>query len=71
LGRLLQHVQRLVEKVDAIGLRRINKSSRLAAIDGLRKGVLEERILHIMLMNEPEVGDGQGEHHADCGWLDH
>jgi hypothetical protein len=35
LRRLLQPVQGLVEEADAIGLRRINKSSRLAAIDGL------------------------------------
>jgi hypothetical protein len=32
---LLQPVHRLVEEADAIGLRRINKFSRLAAVDGL------------------------------------
>jgi hypothetical protein len=46
-GHLLQPVQRLVEEADAVRLRRINKSSRLAAVDGLREGALKEHILHI------------------------
>jgi hypothetical protein len=49
---------RLVEKANVIGLRRINKSSRLAAVDGLREGVMQEHILHVKLMNMPVVGDG-------------
>jgi hypothetical protein len=32
---------------------------------------MQEHILHIELMNRPGVGDGQGEHGADRGWLDH
>jgi hypothetical protein len=40
LGRLLQPVQRLVEEADTIGLHRINKSSRLVVVDGLREGVV-------------------------------
>jgi hypothetical protein len=54
-----------------IELCRINKYSRLAAVDGLRVGVMQERILHIKLMNMPGGGDDQGEHRADRGWLDH
>jgi hypothetical protein len=68
---LLQPVQRLVEEADAIGIRRINKSSRLAAVDGLQEGAVQERILHIELMNRPGVGDSQGEDSADHGRLDH
>jgi hypothetical protein len=54
-----------------IGLRRINKSSRLAAVDGLRVGVVHEHILHNKLMNGPGAGDGQGEHRVDRGRLAH
>jgi hypothetical protein len=32
---------------------------------------MREHILHIELMNRSGVGDGQGEHGADRGWLDH
>jgi hypothetical protein len=46
-GHLLKPVQRLIEKANTIGLRRINKSSRLGVIDGLREGVIHEYILHI------------------------
>jgi hypothetical protein len=41
-----------------IRLRMINKSSRLATVDDLRKGVMKEHILHIELMNGPGVGVG-------------
>jgi hypothetical protein len=68
---LLQPVQRLTEEADAIELRRINKSSRLAIVDGLRRGVVQECILDIKLMNRPGARDGQGEHGADRGRLDH
>jgi hypothetical protein len=71
LGRLLQFIQRLAEKANTIGLRRINKSSRLAAIDGLQEGTVQEHILHIDLMNGSGAGDNQGEHGADRGRLDH
>jgi hypothetical protein len=54
-----------------IRLRRINKSSRLPVVDSLREGVVHERILHIKLMNRPGAEDGQGEHGADRGRLDH
>jgi hypothetical protein len=54
-----------------IGLRRINKSSRLAVIDDLRKGVVPEHIFHIKLMNWLGVRDDQGEHGADHGRFDH
>jgi hypothetical protein len=52
-------------------LHRINKSSRLAAVDDLREGVMQEHILHIKLMNWPGARDDQGEHGADRGQLDH
>jgi hypothetical protein len=32
---------------------------------------VQEHILHIKLMNRPVVRDGQGEHSADHGRLDH
>jgi hypothetical protein len=32
---------------------------------------VQERILHIKLMNRPRVEDGQGENSVDRGWLDH
>jgi hypothetical protein len=32
---------------------------------------MQERILHIELVNGPGAGDGQGEHDVDHGWLDH
>jgi hypothetical protein len=43
----------------------------LAIVDGLREGAMQEHILHIKLMNRPGAGDGQGEHGADHGRLDH
>jgi hypothetical protein len=52
-------------------LRRINKSSGLAIVYGLRKGVVQEHIIHIKLTNQPRVRDDQGEHGADRGRLDH
>jgi hypothetical protein len=36
----------------------INKSSRLAVVDGLQKGAVREHILHIELMNRLGAGDG-------------
>jgi hypothetical protein len=36
----------------------INKSRRLAVVDGLQKGAVRERILHIELMNRLGAGDG-------------
>jgi hypothetical protein len=41
-----------------IGLRRINKSSRLVVVDGLHEGAIQEHILHVKLMNQPGAGDG-------------
>jgi hypothetical protein len=32
---------------------------------------MQKHILHIKLMNRPGVGDGEGEHGADRGRLDH
>jgi hypothetical protein len=31
---------------------------------------MQERILHIKLMNGPGAGDDQGEHRVDCSQLD-
>jgi hypothetical protein len=70
LGHLFQLIQRLVEEADMIELRRINKSSRLAIVDGLREGAVQEHILHIELMNRPGAGDDQREHSAGRGRLD-
>jgi hypothetical protein len=49
----------------------VNKSSRLAKVDGLRDGAVQERILHIKLMNRSGVGDGQRVYGVDRGWFDH
>jgi hypothetical protein len=54
-----------------IRLRRINKSIRLTIVNGLREGAAQERILHIELVNRSGAGNGQGEHGADHGRLDH
>jgi hypothetical protein len=50
---------------------RINKSSRLTALYGLQEGAMQEHILHINLMNGPAARDGQEEHCADHGQLEH
>jgi hypothetical protein len=52
-----------------IRMRRINKSNRLAAVDGLQEGVVHEGILHIGLANQPGARDGQGEHGVDPAGL--
>jgi hypothetical protein len=51
LRYLLQPIQRLVDVANMIGLYRINKSSRLAAVDGLQECAVQEHILYINLMN--------------------
>jgi hypothetical protein len=43
----------------------------MVIVDGLREGVVQECILDIKLMNRPGARDGQGEHGADHGRLDH
>jgi hypothetical protein len=40
-------------------LRRINKSSGLAIVYGLRKGAVQEHIIHIKLMNQPGARNDQ------------
>jgi hypothetical protein len=54
-----------------IRLHRINKSNRLAVVNGLQEGVMQERILHIELVNRLGAGDSQGEQGMDRGGLDH
>jgi hypothetical protein len=49
-GRLVQSVQRLVERIDTIGLRRINKFNRMVVVDDIQEGVVQEHILHIKLI---------------------
>jgi hypothetical protein len=49
-GRLLQPVERHVEAVDSVRLRRINKPCQLAAVDCLRESTMQEHILHIKLV---------------------
>jgi hypothetical protein len=43
----------------------------LVAVDDLQEGAMQERILHIELMNWPGVGDDQGEHGVNRGRLNH
>jgi hypothetical protein len=56
---------------NAIGLRRIIKSSRLAIVDGFREGAVQECIFHIKLVYRPGAGDNQREHGVERGWLDY
>jgi hypothetical protein len=46
-------------------------TNRLAVVDGLQEGAVQECILHIEFMNRPGAGDNQGEDSVDRGWLDH
>jgi hypothetical protein len=56
-GHLLQPVERLVGVTDPIRLCGINKPHRLATADYLREGAMQERVLHIELMNRPGAQD--------------
>jgi hypothetical protein len=50
-GCLLQPIERLVEAADPVKLRRINKPCQLAIVDYLRESTMQERILHIKLVD--------------------
>jgi hypothetical protein len=50
-GTYVSPYNELLRRQTRIGLRRINKSSMLAALDGLREGAVQEHILHIKLLN--------------------
>jgi hypothetical protein len=50
-GHLLQAIERLVEATDPVKLCRINKPHRLAAVDCLRESTMQERVLHIKLLD--------------------
>jgi hypothetical protein len=51
--RLLQPIKRLVEAVDPARLRKINKPDRLATVNYLREGTMQEHVLHIKLVDRP------------------
>jgi hypothetical protein len=70
LGHLLQQIERLLEAVDPVRLRGINKPYRLAVVDCLYESTMQECILHINLVDRPRTWDGQGKHHVDSGRLD-
>jgi hypothetical protein len=63
-GRLLPPVEKLVGNADTTGLWRINKSSWLAVVDGLREGAVQECVLHIKLLNGARSGIRSGR--ASC-----
>jgi hypothetical protein len=50
-----------------VGVSWIGETRRLAAVDSLSEGAMEEDILHIELLNQPVMGDSSGEHHAHSG----
>jgi hypothetical protein len=56
-GCLLQPVERLVDVVDLVRLRGINKPRQLAAVDCLRKSTMQEHVLHTKLVDRPGMGD--------------
>jgi hypothetical protein len=45
----------------------IGETRRLAAVDSLSEGAMEEGILHIKLLNQPVMGDSSGEHRVHGG----
>jgi hypothetical protein len=56
-GCLLQPVERLVDVVDLVRLRGINKPRQLAAVDCLQKSTMQEHVLHTKLVDRPGMGD--------------
>jgi hypothetical protein len=70
LRRLLQPIERLVEAVDLVRLRGINKPHRLAIVDCIWESTMYEHILHIKLVDGSGAWDGQGKYCADGGRLD-
>jgi hypothetical protein len=57
-GCLLQPVERLVEAIDPVRLRGINKPHRLTAVDCLRESTMQQCVLHIKLVDGLGTGVG-------------
>jgi hypothetical protein len=55
LGHLLQQIERLLEAVDPVRLRGINKPYRLTVVDCLCESTMQECILHINLVDRPRT----------------
>jgi hypothetical protein len=68
VGRLLQSIQGLLQAADQVGVSRIRKASRLAAVDCLSEGAMEKSVLHIELLNRLVMGNSNGEYRAHSGW---
>jgi hypothetical protein len=48
---MLQFIERLVEAADPVRLRGINKLQRMYAVDYLQGSTMQERVLHIKLVD--------------------
>ena len=53
MGRLLEAVQGLDELADVVGMITIDEAGGLVAVDELRQLIVQERVLHVELMDWP------------------
>jgi hypothetical protein len=63
----LQSIQGPLQAADQVGVSRIHKASRLAAIDCLSEGAVEKSVLHIELLNRPVMRNNNEEYRAHDG----
>jgi hypothetical protein len=68
--RLLQALEGLVELAHQLRMRRVNEADGLRAVDGLGECAMEEGVLDVELVHEPNLGDSQSQHSPDGGRLD-
>jgi hypothetical protein len=68
---LLRTIQRFVEPTHKIRARGICKTLGLNAVDYLSESTMQERILHIKLVNGAVLRESQRENHSNCRWLNH
>jgi hypothetical protein len=69
--RLLLAIERLVVPAHQLRVSWVNKTGRLAAVDCLEEGVMEEGVLDIQLVHRPTSRKGQSQNGADGGRLHH
>jgi hypothetical protein len=68
--RLLQALEGLVELAHQLRMRRVNEADGLRAVDDLGECAMEEGVLDVELVHEPNPGDSQSQHSPDGGRLD-
>ena len=68
--RLFEAVEGLVQTTDIVRMRGIHEASGLRAVYRLSQGTMQERVLHIQLMNRPIPRQGQRQNSADGGRFD-